>query len=90
MGKSAYIHTVSEVFGVGDSAVYNIVLEVYKLMIEVTWDVAFHFHATERNYINLNDFRDTVAVPILLWSNRWMPRSNQMTARRRRVSQRIS
>ena len=73
MAKNDYIHTVAELFGVGYSAVCNIVLEVYKLMIEMMWDVAFHFHATERNYINLNDFRDTVAVPILLWSNRRMP-----------------
>ena len=53
MGRGDYIHTVAELFGVGDSTVCNIVLEVPKLKIEVTWDVAVHFPTTERDYINL-------------------------------------
>ena len=53
MGRGDYIHTVAELFGVGDSTVCNIVLEVPKLKIEVTWDVAVHFPKTERDYINL-------------------------------------
>ena len=43
MGRGDYIHTVAELFGVGDSTVCNIVLEVPKLKIEVTWTLQFIF-----------------------------------------------
>ena len=57
MRRGDYIHTVAELFRVGDSTICNIVLEVLKLMIEVMWDVAVHFSTTEADYTNLvNDF----------------------------------
>ena len=57
MRRGDYIHTVAELFGVGDSTICNIVLEVLKLMIEVMWDVAVYFPTTETDYTNLvNDF----------------------------------
>ena len=57
MRRGDYIHTVAELFGVGDSTICNIVLKVLKLMIEVMWDVAVYFPTTETDYTNIvNDF----------------------------------
>ena len=53
MGIGDYIHTVAELFLVGDFTVCNIVLKISKPTIEAIWDVAVHFPTTERNYINL-------------------------------------
>ena len=47
---SNYIHTVSELFRVGDSTICNI---VSKLLIELMYEVAVHFPTTERDNINL-------------------------------------
>ena len=64
MGRGNYIHTVAELFGVGDSTICNIVLEVSKLMLEVIWDIAVHSPATDRYYINLiNDFEKLWQFP---------------------------
>ena len=91
MGRGYYIHIIAELFGVGDSTLSNIVLEVSLLMIEVMRDVAIHFPATDRNYINLiNDFEKLWQFPYCFGAiDGWLPHSDQMPTRRSRVSQRI-
>ena len=46
MGRGNYIHTVADLFRVGDSTVCNI---VSKLLIEVMWEVAVHFPTMDRD-----------------------------------------